>query len=311
VTDIPIYDTNGVQVDSFFIDDILEPAGGRVSRGNKAFYKGAGVEYDCHFVRNPGEGYDFLEPATVFYVGDMVTKTCFEGKSGVFQEPYQDHFTDWIGACGDKELQIVENLWELGFERTAIDVKEWTQIGPGQCYVTCDYPYDRIEYLDASKPDNLFTLIAYMIDSDWNFPWDKDSIHDVHSRGLITDVADLFMSKELKHKVGTVYSILYSLGMNDHERYKDFCDRYFLEVTSQMSYVLNSLDLLMRLGVDISPCMRDTHSKTYKHTVRNYLVEGKNCGYCGVGSCKNRVDSNVSIGDEVRDYYIRQAERAL
>ena len=150
-----------------------------------------------------------------------------------------------------------------------------------------------------------------MVDNYWNFPWDKDSILDIHSRGLITDVADIFVSSDLMHMVGSVYSVLHSLGKSDHKLYQEFCNRYFLQHTSDMFYVLNSLSLLMRLGVDISPCMRDNLPETYKHTVLNYLVPGKNCGFCGVGSCKNRSDTNQVFGEEIRDEYIRMAEESL
>jgi hypothetical protein len=56
----------------------------------------------------------------VWYVGYAVgrPREMLEGKRGVFQERYQPHFTDWIGACGEKEIQIVENLWELQFDRS-------------------------------------------------------------------------------------------------------------------------------------------------------------------------------------------------
>ncbi len=71
-------------------------------------------------------------------------------------------------------------------------------------------------------------------------------------------------------------------------------------------YVTNALALLMRLGVDIGDCMRDNIIDTYKHTVKNFLVPGKNCGFCGVGSCKGRTDPNQVTGEEIRQEYIRQ-----
>ena len=43
MTDVPIYNNKGVQVDSFHIDDTLEYVNGRVNKGDKAYYKGSGV----------------------------------------------------------------------------------------------------------------------------------------------------------------------------------------------------------------------------------------------------------------------------
>ena len=76
-------------------------------------------------------------------------------------------------------------------------------------------------------------------------------------------------------------------------------------------FVTNTLELLQRLGVDIGPCLRDNIVETYKHTVRNYLITGKNCGFCGVGSCKNRTDTNQSEGEAIRDEYIKIVEQSL
>ena len=67
--------------------------------------------------------YDLIEKSDVFYIGNAVSKKVFAGKTGIFQEKYQVHFTDWIGACGVKELNILENLYdEGGFEMSAIEV---------------------------------------------------------------------------------------------------------------------------------------------------------------------------------------------
>ncbi len=298
-------------MDSFFIDDTLEYVDGRVCKGEKNYYKGAGIPYQRHHVHNPSDEYISHYTCDVFYIGECVTKKCFEGKTGIFQEKFQPHFTDWIGACGEKEIQIVENLWELEFERAAIDVHGFEEIAPGQFYLTCNYPEGRKQYLENPNPSNLFTLIGYMVDNDWNFPWDKRSVSDINPSGKVTDVADVFQSNQLIHKVGSVYSVLYSLAQTDQIAYRSFCDRFMLPHGKQVYYVTNALSILMGLGVDIQPCLRDNIVETYKHTVRNYLAPGKNCGFCGVGSCKGREDSNQSYGEEIRDEYIKQIEESL
>ena len=40
---------------------------------------------------------------------------------------------------------------------------------------------------------------------------------------------------------------------------------------------------------------------------RIYLVVGKNCGYCGVGSCQG-MDDNLGYGDGIKNNYIKRAE---
>jgi hypothetical protein len=309
VTDIPVYDSEGVQVDSFFIDDTLEQVNGRVSKGDKCFYKGVGVRYDYHCTRTPREDEERVRKSDVWYVGWAVKRDCFLGKQGVFQERYQPHFTDWIGACGEKEIQIVENLWELQFERSNIEVFGFEEITEGQYYLMCDYPEGRKGYLHDPDPRALMDLLSYMVQNNWNFPWDKRSITDITPGGKVNDVADVFQAVGLGYKLGSVYSVLYSLGNMNPGAYQQFCETFMLNHGSHAYYVTNALAILMRNGVDIGACMKDNLNDTYWHTVRNYLVVGKNCGYCGVGSCKGREDPNQLTGDAIKEEYIRQVSK--
>ena len=305
---VPIYDSQGNEVNSFTINDDIEHHDGRVSKGTNVYYKGVGVPYNSHHVHAPNAEYKWNYTCDVFYIGECVTKKCFEGKTGVFQERFQPHFTDWIGACGEKEIQIVENLWELEFEKSAIDVKEWHPIDEeyGQYYLIVDYPDKRVSYLDNPNPSYLLELIQYLVLNDWNFPWDKTSISDVSCSGKVTDVADIFKSDNLTHKLGTVYSVLYSLGQTDREQYNLLCQSLGLDFSSHMSYVINTLTLLSSCGVDITEIVRDNIQDTYRNAVKNFLVEGKNCGFCGVGSCIARPDANQSWGDYIREQYQQQ-----
>lgn len=304
---IPIYDEWGIQVESLTIDDDLTHVDGRVSKGKNIWYKGVGVPYTGHHVENPGEDhYLVCGKCDVFYIGYKVIKDRFDGKTGIFQERFQPHFTDWIGACGEKELQIVENLWELNFDYSGIDVKEFHPIMDDQYYLVCDYPYGRAGYLDTGVPEHLYNLMEYMIREDWNFPWDKSSITDVLANGKVTDVADVFKSNDVDHKLGTIYSLLYSLGKADHGKYMIFCQRYNLVYQTDMAYVMNSLQLLARFGVNISSLLEHNGNDTYRNTVKNHLVLGKNCGYCGVGSCSPEADPNKSWGEYIREQYMLQ-----
>ena len=305
---IPIYDGEGDLIDFVRVDDDIVHVDGRVSKGERVYYKGLGVPYRSHYVERVTEGYDDLAKCDVFYLGHEVSKHAFAGKTGIFKERYQAHFTDWIGACGEKELQIVENLWELDFSWAAIDVKEFVSIDDvhKQYYLIVDYPDKRIQYLDEPEPFRIWEMLHYMIHEHWNFPWDKGTITDISCMGRVTDVADVFMSSDLKHKLGTVYSVLYSLAMANKDEYIRFCKQYSLDTLSHMGFVINSLVILSRLGVDISPIMRDNMEETYRNAVKAYLMEGKNCGYCGVGSCHPEADPNKTWGEFIKQEYLQQ-----
>lgn len=316
MTDIPVFDKNGIQVNSVHIPESLEYVNGRVSKGEKYYYKGIGVPYKKHLVHseNLNNEYTFLKSSDIFYLGNVVFKKSYQNKFGIFQEKYQPHFTDWIGACGIKELNIFENLYdENGFERSAIEVFEYQTIDKDsqQYYLKVDYPNGRKNYLDNPNPNDLRDLLDYMIQSNWNFPWDKNSISDISNDSRVTDVADIFQSEDFSHKLGSVYSVLYSLFNSSKNEYVNFCLQHKLPPEGKINFVFNSLYLLSVNGVDIEFLYKQTPLETYKNVVLNYLVVGKNCGFCGVGSCKGRKDTNQSYGEQIKDEYIKRATMQL
>jgi hypothetical protein len=316
MTEIPIYNTEGTQVNSIVLTEDVQYVNGRVSKGSEYYYKGVGVPYELHhvFPEDMTGDYEFIESSDVFYLGNMVKKKKYEGKFGIFQEKHQPHFTDWIGACGIKELNIFENLYdENRFEYNAIEAIEYVTIDETsqQYYLKVQYPGGRTEYLDNPSHIELRELLDYMIQSHWNFPWDKNSISDLTIGAKVTDVADLFYSKEITHKIGSIYSILYSLAGGNYNEYLDFCRFNNLRHTNQMGFVFNTLSLLSMNGVDVKHFYTGSPLDVYKNVVRNYLVIGKNCGFCGVGSCKGRTDSNQSFGEEIRQTYIQQIENTF
>ena len=314
--DIPIYNNNGELIDSIYFSEILEYVNGRVSKGDKYYYKGIGVSYSYHHI-NPddmSDEYYLIARSPIFYLGNKVSKKSFENKFGIFQEKHQPHFTDWIGACGIKELNLFENLYdEHGFEFNAIEAYEYVTIDEinQQYYLKVDYPYGRKGYLTNPNPKELRELLDYMIQNDWNFPWDKNSISDISHNSRVTDVADLFKSSDLQHKIGTVYSVLYSLFNKDKNEYLNFCNQNNLIHRTQMSFVENTLSILSLNNVEITHLFKESPLKTYKNIVLNYLIVGKNCGFCGVGSCKGRKDSNQSYGEEIKDEYYRKVSQQL
>ena len=270
--DILVYDKNGNIVNSIDLKDTINYVDGRVSKGEKCYYKGIGIPYVSHHLQpeDMTDEYDLIGVSDVFYIGNVVSKKVFAGKSGIFQEKYQTHFTDWIGACGVKELNIFENLYdEGGFEMSAINVLERETIDEKeqQYYLKVDYPQGRVNYCKDPSPTKLRTLLDYMVHNDWNFPWDKDSITDINFESKVTDVADLFKSKELSHKLGSVYSVLYSLYQNSPDLYHDFCDKNNLPYREDIGLIFNTLILLAYNDIDIIHLYEKTPLDTYKKIV--------------------------------------------
>ena len=67
----------------------------------------------------------------------------------------------------------------------------------------------------------------------------------------------------------------------------------------------------MRHGINIEEVMKEDIISTYKNAVMNYLIQGKNCGYCGIGSCKNRPDKNETYGEDIKLEYVHRARGML
>lgn len=302
---IDVWDENGNKVYDITIKDDLVPVNGRVSKGNKSYYKGAGVVYTGHnlFPLSPQtdlKGYSVLQPSTVFYMGPKVIKDCFEGKVGIFQEPYQPQFNDWIGACGVKELSLIENSED--FKLSSVEFLSVINFDRDnqQYYFEVDYKCGRRKYLEEGDPLKLRTLLDYMIQDNWNFIWDKTSITDISYDGRVSDTADLFQSKmSLSHKLGTVYSVLYSLGKIDHAKYLEFLQSNNMIHENDMDYIYNSVEILKQNGVDVSELLSlPDKYENYKRIVVDHLVVGKNCGDC----------CYIEVGDKIRDAYIKRAK---
>jgi len=314
--EIPVYNKKGEQVNSITLSESVEYVDGRVCKGEKYYYKGVGIPYTTHHIppEDMTDQYDYMDVCSVFYIGNIVSKKCYRNKFGIFQEKYQTHFTDWIGACGVKELNILENLYdENGFEMNAIEVFGYETIDESeqQYYLKVNYPDGRNNYLSNPNPDGLRDLINYMIQNDWNFPWDKNSLTDIAHNCKVTDVADIFRSNEIGHKIGSVYSVLYSLYNSNQNEYNNFCRQNNLHHQNQMSFIFNTLSLLVMNGTKVDHLFKENPIETYKNIIMNYLIVGKNCGFCGVGSCKGRKDSNQSYGEEIRQEYIKRAKNQL
>lgn len=304
---IPIYDKDGVEINQLQIDDIFSLTNERVCKGEKGYYKGVGINYSSHYIPPDPKfnmyGYTLLNKSNVFYMGPRVSKFDFKGKSGIFLEPYQPQFSDFIGTCGSKELSIIEN--SEAFQRSSVIVRSivnWDKDN-NQYYFVLDYKCARRKYFDDGDPKSLYKLLEYMVQENWNFIWDKKSINDISYNGLVTDVADIFYSKELKSKIGTVYSVLYSLGKLYPDLYKAFCIQNHIFHVNDMDYVFNTIFLLEKFGIDMSDFFMQNAraSEIYKNVVMNYLIVGRNCGDC----------CYVDLGNQVREGYIQQTKKQL
>lgn len=298
-----VYDSSGNIKDQLVINDDIEFVYGRVSKGNKCYYKGVGIPYEFQYIYGNYDTseYEFLEHPDIFYMGDLVSKKAFQGKFGIFQEKYQPQFEDFIGTCGVKELDVIGNSIE--FERSSIKVLKSHLYDKEnkQYYFEVDYLCKRVPYVENGVSKRLYELLEYMVSENWNFIWDKNSITDVSYNGLVTDVGDVFQSSELKSKVGTIYSILYSLYHENKKKFRQFMSYSKLKHQNTMDFVFNTIILLEKYGIDTSPLKRDSRENTYINTVLNYLVIGKNCGHC----------SYVGLGDDISRQYVNQTKKQL
>jgi len=300
MTIIPVYNGQGEKVDQLEIADDLIYVDGRVSKGRTSYYKGAGVKYISQSLPDipNGDEYAVLYKSDVFYVGYRVAKKSLVGKFGIFHEKYSHFFPDFVGACSIKEGLIVLN--SLTFPLSSVDVVDYVEFDSvnKQSYYELLYKCDRKKYVNEGNPSKLRELIDCTIKNDWNFLWDKGSINDISYNGLVTDVADLFKSNDLIHKVGSVYSVLYSLGKKNKDKYMEFLKHNNLPHIDGRSFVFNSIKLLELNGVDINPLLKYSNANhTYQHVVMNYIVNGKNCAYC---AC----DMFAPYGDIVKEQYI-------
>ena len=307
-TTVPIYNSQGQQVNQLEINDTLDHIGGRVWKGKQHYYKGVGIPYRSHHVVEIEDKnlYTNIEETGVFYLGYEVVNKNWIGKTGIFQARYQPFFPDHIGGCSIKERTITDN--SKAFKRSSveiIDVINYDHINK-QYYFKMNYKCNRKGYVeDNGDPKKLKELLDYMLQTDWNFLWDKGAINDCTPEGLVTDVADLFESEELEHQLGTVYSLLYSLYNRSKEKYIEFLNICGLTHEDTTDFIYNSIKILDENGVDTSPLIKyNDKLKDYKHTVLNYLVQGRNCAYC---SCMLFIHE----GDMVRDDYVKRISEEL
>lgn len=310
MTIINIFDKNGLIVNQLDLNDDLQYINGRVSKGKKLFYKGTGIKYYGHNISDitseTSLEYDVFRRSPVFYSGYEVSKKCFQGKFGIFQEKYQPFFTDHIGSCGTKEGLIVLN--SSIFLKSSVDVIDYIEFDKEnkQSYVIIDYKCDRKKFIDDDGDVlKLKELIEYCLDENWNFLWDKNTISDITKNGLVSDPADIFMSKDLSHKIGTVYSLIFSLGKGNIKKYLEFIKQYNLNHYDDKDFLFNALKILRIYNINTADLYKFKEREyNFWHIVINWLITGLNCAYC---SCNMYQEQ----GDLVRNSYRERVINSL
>lgn len=305
MTIVPIYNRSGEQVSEIVIDANLTHVSGRVSLSDKGhYYKGVGVPYRSHAVVNPGPDVNIIGKDPVFYCGYTCENPNWKGKAGIFQDRYQPYFSDFIGSCGPKELRLIEHSRQ--FDRSSVRVLDCVDYDKenNQRYFILDYECKRRRYLDGGDPKELGDLIDYMVLNGWNFPWDKAAIRDISFDGRVSDVADMFRSKDPIHRFGTVYSILYSLATLDFKKYTEFVRSVKLKHSGDIDFPMLALALLDKNGVDVNlllPKKATDNFMVYEYLVGKKLIYGTNCAH---------VESKA-YGDKVIQGYVEHfAKRA-
>lgn len=299
--DIFVYNSKGVAVDCIRLQEDVEYISGRTSKSSDCYYKGVGAFYKCHATIN-SHSYKRLGKNPVFYYGDDVVNENWIDKYGIFQERFQPYFSDFIGSCGVKEESILDK--SVRFERSAVSVVEAVLFDSvnKQSYYKLNYVSPRNQYIKGVDSRALLDLMHYMTVHNWNFPWDKASIRDINQNGYITDVADIFESVDIKHKYGSIYSILYSLNALCPLGYLNLLSTLGLENrgVSDIPFVVS---FLLRLFGFTVPMRLDIQSRedAYTHLIGNILLRGRNC------ACVE----DINNGNNVMVDYVERFRSAL
>ena len=136
-------------------------------------------------------------------------------KFGIFTFPHQPVFSDFEGGCGRKEKNIL--AMQRKFDYSAIE--EIVNVIDIPIHEHNIYAY-RLKKLEGSYKDTI-RFIEYILSENFNSAWDKNLWDDIMGYGYLRDLADWFESKELKHKLGTIYGLLKSLLQADKYTYED------------------------------------------------------------------------------------------
>ena len=254
------------------------------------WYKGVGTLYKCHTVKNVN-GYKVIGQAV--YGGWVVQYIPWVNRFGIFQERNQWYFSEWIGGAGKREAKIVKNANK--FPLSAVKIVDVIPVMSEHNVYVLQVKGGKGVCRDVKK---ILKLLEVMLSGGWNFPWDKGAIRDVNEEGLVTDVADLFKSDDVKHKFGTIYSVLYSMAMLLPEVAKEFEKEVGVSLELK-ELPFSCLKVMKELGCEVSE-IYDGEVKwswdRYRDLVLNVLMEGVNCAGLEF----------PEVGEEVKKWYKRK-----
>ena len=208
---IPVYSATGKKEYEITLPEKIMPLNSK--RGGfsdtSLYYKGAGIVYQCHFVNQCKQDESLLHKTNIIYEKYQVCYPNLVGKFGIFIFPHQPVFSDLEGACGPKEKKVLEN--QKYFQLSAIE--EITDVIPTGIDNHNIFVY-RLKKVSAN-PLDVMDLIEYVLQTNYNTPWDKNLWSDIYCYRYVRDVADWFISDKLCHKLGTIYALLNSLYNSD------------------------------------------------------------------------------------------------
>lgn len=254
------------------------------------WYKGIGTLYKCHIVKDVN-GYRVIGQAV--YGGWVVQYIPWVNRFGIFQERNQWYFNEWIGGAGKREVKIVKNAKE--FPLSAVKVVDVISVMDEHNVYVMEMRGRKGVCRDVEK---VLKLLEVMLGEGWNFPWDKGAVRDINEEGLVTDVADLFKSDDVKHKFGTVYAMLYSMRQLVPEVAGEF-EREMGVSLELKELPFSCLKVMKRLGHDVSEVYDDKVKWSwdgYRDLVLNVLMEGVNCAGLEF----------PEFGEEVKKWYKRK-----
>jgi hypothetical protein len=140
-----------------------------------------------------------------------------------------------------------------------------------------------------------------MLSDGWCTPWDKGFISDITNDGRVSDVADLFKSTVLKHRVGTIYAAFYSLWKKNKAEFerlaKEFGWKNIPRVDGLWAGVyIAYMAFAFSVGLQCSEPKRNEMLELADSLIGNCLVKGRNCAAV----------ENIKHGKRVaKEYYKR------
>lgn len=214
---IPIYNNHGIQIDEVKLPQKIIPTPRRRCPCSKehVFFKGGGIIYRGNYTNITDDKMIIVSQNASEYQKYYIVHPKVFHKFGIFTFPHQPVFSDCEGGCGKKEKNIL--TMQEKFEYSAI--KEIIDVIDVPIPEHNIYAY-RLKTVQGSYKDTL-RFIEYILSENYNSAWDKNIWDDIMGYGYLRDLADWFESKELRHKLGTIYGLLNSLLKADKYTYEE------------------------------------------------------------------------------------------